>query len=169
MRSASALFLSLLLLWVLLAQLNHALAPWHVYLFAGGLYVTQAALEMPLGPGFAAVVGAGLVCDANSPVPFGTHTLMFAAAYAILFRLRDRLPHDEVAGEIAIVLIANFVLFFGLTSVELPHVARAAAPRLVADLLFSQLFVILITPWFFALQQRTLIWASAIPAPGFRA
>jgi hypothetical protein len=168
-RSASALFLTLLVLWLLLAQVNHSLAPWHVYLFAGGLFVTLAALELPLRPGFAAILAAGMVCDANAPVPFGTHTLMFAVTYAVLFRLRDRLPHEELVGRVAIVLIANFALFFGLTLLRLRPVPAGAWPRLVSDLLLSQVFVGLIAPWYFSLQQRALALAADRSTASFRA
>lgn len=168
-RSALALFLTLFLLWILLAQVNHSLAPWHVYLFAGGLYVTQAALVMALRPGFAAILAAGMVCDANTPVPFGTHTLMFAVTYAVLYRLRDRLPHEELVGQIAIVLIANFALFFGLTFLRLRPVPRFAWPRLVSDLLLSQLFIGLVAPWYFSLQQRALALAADRSAESYRA
>jgi rod shape-determining protein MreD len=168
-RSAFATFLTLLLLWAVLAQLNHSLAPWHITLFAAGLYVTQAALFLRLRPGLAAVFAAGLVCDANSPVGFGTHALLFACAYSVIHRLGDRLPHDEMLGRIAIALIVNFALFFLLTFLELRPVPAAAWPRLAADLLISQVFLGLIAPWFFALQRQALVLAAAVPAPAFRA
>jgi hypothetical protein len=38
------IFLSTLLLWAMTAQLNHALAPWRLYVFVGALAVTLPAL-----------------------------------------------------------------------------------------------------------------------------
>ena len=47
MRGAVALFLTLYLLRALVAEANNALSGLHVWLFAGGLFVTYAALAMP--------------------------------------------------------------------------------------------------------------------------
>ena len=70
MLAGFALFLTLLFLQGLAAAANQALAPLHVYLFAGGLFVGTAAFLLPFGRGFAAVFAAGLACDANAGVPF---------------------------------------------------------------------------------------------------
>jgi hypothetical protein len=165
MRRALVIFLTSLVLWTLVAELNHTLAGWHVDLFVGGLFVTYAALALPLGAGLAAVLGAGLLCDANAAVPIGTHTLLFAAVHAVLFHLRDRLPHDAMAGRVAIALLANFALFLLLSFLEMgrqPDPTRAW-PRLGADLICSQLFLSVIGPWFFALQGRALRLARTEP------
>jgi len=81
MRRCLATFATLVLLWVVVAELNHGLSRFHVFLFAGGLFVAYAALALPWAAGLAAVLAAGMVCDANAAVPFGTHTILFAAAH----------------------------------------------------------------------------------------
>ena len=43
MRRALVLFATLLLLWALLAELNLALSPLHVWVFAGGLHPSSTA------------------------------------------------------------------------------------------------------------------------------
>jgi rod shape-determining protein MreD len=158
MRRAAVLFLTLALLWTVVAQANGALAPAHVYLFVGGLYVTFAALVLPGGPGLAAVFLAGLMCDANAPVRFGTHALLFAAAHAVLVRLRDRLPHEHTAGRVVVALLANLGLFVALSLLRIGRLPDPAAAwaRLGADLVASQLFLALVAPWLFALQTRAL-------------
>ena len=47
MRASLAFFLTLLFLQALAAWANQALAPLHVYLFAGGLFVGTAAFLLP--------------------------------------------------------------------------------------------------------------------------
>jgi len=150
------IFATLLLLWVLVAQVNHYLAVWRVYLFVGGLYVTYAALQLPLRSGLAATLLGGLLCDANSPVPPGTHTLLFAAAHAVLFHVRDRVPRDETVTRVILALLANLALFlvFSFLLIGLSPVPAAIWPRLIFDLACSQVFLALIAPWFFALQGR---------------
>ncbi len=162
MRRTFVTFLTLLLLWVVVAQTNHILAGTHVFLFVGGLFVTYAALQLPLRDGFAAVLLAGLLCDANVPVPFGLHTLLFAAAYAVISNLRDHLPREETVARVIVALLANLALFLVFSFVLIGRTPAPAAvwPRLIFDLVCSQIFLALVAPWFFALQARALVLAQ---------
>jgi len=161
MRRTLATFLILMLLWVVVGQLNHKLAGTHVYLFVGGLYVTYAALQLSLRDGLVAVLLAGLLCDANVPVPFGLHTLLFASAYAVISNLRDHVPRDETVARVIVALLTNLALFLVVSFALIGRGPAPAAvwPRLIFDLLCSQVFLALIAPWFFALQARTLVLA----------
>ncbi len=161
MRRTLVTFLTLLILWVIVAQVNHALSGAHVYLFVGGLFITYAALQEPIRAGLAAVLLAGLLCDSNTPVPLGVHTLLFAAAWAIVFNIRDHLPKDETIARILVALLVNLALFL---VISFALVGRGPAPgtvwpRLICDLVCSQVFLAIVAPWFFALQARTLILA----------
>jgi cell shape-determining protein MreD len=125
----------------------------------------MASFLLAFGPGFAAVFAAGLACDANAGVPFGTHALLFALVHCILFHFRDRLPHDTPAGRVLICLACNMALFIALT---LQRAYRAPAPagegyRVVWDFLFSQIAVAVAGPWFYHLQRRALALARAEP------
>ena len=161
MRRTLVTFLTLLLLWALVAQVNHALSALHVYLFVGALFVAYAALTLPLRDGLATSVLGGLLCDATAPVAFGTHLLLFAAAHAVIFHLRDRLPRDDTIARVVVVLLANLALFLLLSFTQIGHAPApgAAWPRLIADLVCSQIFLALVAPWFFALQFRALVLA----------
>ena len=159
MRRAFVMFITLVLLWTIVAQINQLLAGAHVYLFVGGLYVAYAALALPSGPGLAAVLLGGLLCDANAPVPFGLHALLFGAAHSVLFKLRDRLPHEDTAGRVAIALLANLGLLLLLSLFEIGRLPNPAATwaRLGADLVAYQVFLAVAAPWFFSLQERALL------------
>src|SRR5436190_19039604 len=111
MRRTFTLFGTLILLWALVAELNHSLSGLRVYLFAGALYVVFAALTQPWRSGLAAAILGGLMCDANSVVVFGTHALLFAVAHLMVFQIRDRVPRDDNVSAIFVVLIANLALF----------------------------------------------------------
>jgi rod shape-determining protein MreD len=165
MRRFLATFATLVLLWAFVSQLNHELAPLHVFLFVDGLFVAYAALVLPWGTGFAAVLAAGMVCDANAAAPFGLQVVLFAAAHAVLFHLRDRLPRDEMVGRVAIALLTNFALLLALSFLQIDRGPFAAARwiRLGSDLVCSQLFLALVAPWFFALQEKALVLARAEP------
>lgn len=163
MRHTLATFLTLLLLWVLIAQANHALSGLRVYLFVGGLYVTYAALMLPPRAGLATSLLGGLLCDATTPVAFGTHLLLFAVAFAVVSHLRDRLPREDTIARVLVALLTNLGLFliFSFTQIGRSPSPAVAWPRLIADLLCSQVCLAIIAPWFFALQHRVLLLARA--------
>lgn len=175
MLRAAVIFLTLLLLWLLLAEVNHYLTPLHVYIFAGGLFVTFAALRLPLRAGFLAVLLGGLLCDANMPITSGlgaftfglahAHTVLFAIAFAAIYRARDRMARDETTVRVLVAVFANLALFLGLSIMRLTATPLPAAAwgRLLADLACSELVVALVAPWFFSLQGAALALARTEP------
>lgn len=166
MRRALFLFVTLVLLWTIVTQLNHALAPWHIYLWLGGLFVGFSALTLPLRSGLAASFFGGLLCDATSGAGLGTHALLFASAHAVLFNLRDRLPREDTTGRVVITLITNLALFLVFSFLQISALPSPgdAWPRLICDLLCSQVLLTLIAPWFFALQACALQLADPTAA-----
>ena len=62
---------------------------------------------------------------------------------------------------VVVALLANLGIFLALSLLLLGrHPAPAAAwTRLLADLIFSQIFLALLAPWFFALQREALLLA----------
>ena len=152
------LSLAALLLVTLLAQLNHTLGPWQLHVWCGGLFVAFAALRLDFRTGAAAVFIGGLLLDAGSPVTFGTHALLFLAAHAVIFNVRARVPRDETIVGVIAALLANLGLFLALSflRVDLGPDSGEAWMRDFSDLLVSQLVLVLIAPWFFAMQTRLL-------------
>jgi rod shape-determining protein MreD len=166
MRLSVALLFTLYLLRALVAEVNNALSGMHVWLFTGGLFVAYSALMAPFAQGFLVTIVAGLLCDSVTPVPFGTHACLFALAHAIVYNARERLQRDEVTVRIIVALLINLGLFLALTFVRIrvAHGGAAAWPRMLSDLVWSEIAIALITPWFFALQLRTLELARAHPS-----
>lgn len=165
LRAVVSLLVSLVL-WIFVVEANHTLGGWHVYLFLGALFVTPAALSFSLRDGLLAAIPAGLLFDATTPVPFGLHALLFALTLATLHRLRDRLPHEDAAAQVAIALIANLALFLVFSFTQLSRLPEpgAAWPRLIVDLVCSQLVLAAIGPWFFALHARACALARVARA-----
>lgn len=155
LRRFAVQFATLVLLWTIVAQLNHALAPWRLYLWIGGLFITYGALNLPLRCGLLASFFAGLQCDAASGLTLGWHGFLFAAGHAALFHLRDRLPREEVVGRVVIALLLNLALFLLFSFAQIARTSDIGGswPRLICDLLSSQIFLVLVAPWFFALQE----------------
>jgi cell shape-determining protein MreD len=165
MRAAGVLFLTLYLLCALVAEANSAISPLHVWLFAGGLFVAYSALALPFRAGFAASLLGGLLCDAMSPVPFGTHAALFGTAHVVVYNLRERLQRDDTIVRVTVALLVNLALYLALSFGEIRHVPAAATvwPRLLSDLVWSELAVAAAAPWFFALQAASLDFARANP------
>lgn len=162
MRRALVLLATLLLLSVLIGQINHALSGLRIYLFVGALYVTHAALFQTPRMGLIMALLGGLICDATAPILFGTHAVLFGLAHAVISRLRDRIPRDDAISLIIVTLLANLALFlaFSFTQVHRSPSPNSVWPRLIFDLVCSQVFLTLITPWFLALQSRALVLAG---------
>ena len=166
-RSWLIVFGTTFLLWALVGQLNFYLAPYGAFLSVGGLLVTFAALRLNLRHGLTATILIALAVDAVEPVPqlgshllYGPHVLLFTAAHVLVFHLRRRFPRDETLFGLVTALLTNLGLFLGLAFIYLElggHPAASAAwLRLFADLGWSQLFILIVAPWFLALQQRAL-------------
>jgi len=165
MRGTLALFLTLYLLRALVAEVNSALSGFHVWLFAGGLFVVYAALAMPFRSGFAAAILGGLLCDCVDPVGFGTQAVLFGVAHSVVFNLRERMRREETPVRVAVALLVNLGLFLVITALRMRVVHLGAVlPRLLSDLFWSEAALLLAAPWFFALQSRTLELARANPS-----
>jgi len=166
-RRVLVLFLLQLLLRALVAEANHLLAPMHVYLFLGAVFLLYGTLALPFREGLLLATLGGLLHDAFAPVTFGTHAVLFAFAHVLLFRLRDRVPRDDTLGRVVIALLTNLTLYLIFSFVQIGGSAFAGSlwPRLIADLLWSQLALALVTPWFVGLQARALVLARAEPQP----
>jgi rod shape-determining protein MreD len=164
MRVPLVLFLTLYLLRTVVAEANTALSGMHIWLFAGGLFVTYSALMVPFRQGFVVSVLGGLLCDSVTPVPFGTHAALFGTAHAAVYNLRERLQRDETAVRVAVVLLVNMALFIALSFARIRHVPAGATiwPRILSDFAWSQAAVALAAPWFFAFQVRSLELTRAI-------
>jgi len=146
------------ILWAIVAQLDHYLATWDVSVFAGGLCVAFASLRLPPREGYRALLLTGLWFDAASPVPFGLHALLFLFAHAVINSFRTRLARDDTLVGLLVAAIANLGLIVALTG-GLLHRNPALWelwPRLSVDSLISFCAVILIGPWYFAMQEKLL-------------
>lgn len=168
---------NLLLLWLIGLANHHLASAWFplaehfsAHLYFGGLFTTFAALRLDPRNGWIATVLTGLLADAQTPAPFGTSVILLALVYAALLYGRQRFPRDEPLFGTVVALFSNLFLFLALSFVLVgsnPSPARAWL-RLFTDLILSQLFIALITPWFLALQGRSFDLLRLHPETGRR-
>lgn len=163
-------FAANLLLWWLVGLLNDLLAPSAVHVYVGGLFVVYSALRLDRKHGLIAVVLTGLLVDAAQPLPYGTSMLLFGLVHATLLYGRQRFPREGAIFGIVIALFANLFLVIALSFLLVGANPRPGAAwlRIFVDLLASQFALLLITPWFLALQDRAMELVSIHPETGRR-
>jgi rod shape-determining protein MreD len=171
MQRTLVFFLTQFLLWVLVSQVNHELTPWGISLFMGGLFVGFSALHFERREAVIGAFAAGFLHDVGTPLPFGTHAIVFSAAVIFLHHVRHRLNRHEGLIIVMVILIANLGLFLAVSAVAvrlLPD-AGGLTSRVFSDLIASQLTLALVAPWFLALQAKALeiagVAAPAEPGP----
>lgn len=154
-------FSALLLMWLGM-QANQFITHLGVGLWLGGLVVAFPAMRADFREGLVFTFLAGLCFDALAPVPFGLHAALFAALHTVLFHLRQRLPSRELLVGVAAALFANLVFMFVLGIVFMGRWPDAMAgwSRWGVDLVFSQLAVVLVAPWYFSFQLHLLEFFS---------
>ncbi len=168
---------NLLLIW-LTALANHYLSRFSflwidyctVHLYVGGLFVTFAALRLDVRSGVITTVATGLAVDAQTSAPFGTSVVLFGLVHAALLYGRKRFPREESIFAVVVALLSNLFLFIVLSFIFVSHNPRPghAWLRLFMDLIASQVFLALVTPWFMALQEQVFAKVELHPETGRR-
>lgn len=163
MRAAATLFVCVYVLRALVAQMNSALSGVHIWLFVDGLFLVYASLMARFWQGFAVAAVAGMVCDALTPVTFGTHTVLFTAAHGFVYNVRERVQREDTVVRIGVALAVNLGLFVALSllRVRAQPLTASVWPRMLSDLLLSEGLIAVIGAWFFALQERALALVRA--------
>ncbi len=161
-------FAANLLLWWLLGMVNDLCAGLAVHLYLGGLFIVYAALRLDRKHGLIATVLTGLLIDAAEPVPFGTSVVLFGLIHATLLYGRQQFPREGAIFGGVVALLANLFLFIALSFLLVGDNPRPGQAwlRVFVDLLASQLFILLIAPWFLALQDRAMALAQIHPETG---
>jgi cell shape-determining protein MreD len=157
-RATFILLVGCVVLWTVVCQINHYLTTLHVSVFVGGLLVTFSALRVGFREGWWCSILIGLLIDSSAAVYFGFHAMTFAVVHTVIFNLRGRFPREETVFGVIVALLANVGLFIAIT-IALIH--RTPTPltmltRLLVDLLASELLILVLSPWFFALMEHSL-------------
>jgi len=157
-RATFILFACCVLLWTCVGQINHYLTPVHMSVFVGGLLVAFSALRVGFREGWWCSILIGLFVDSSAAVYFGFHALIFAIVHVIIYNFRGRFPREETFFGVIVAIFTNLALFI-VISAGLIHRSPTpldTLPRLLVDLLASEILVFVAGPWFFSLQERSL-------------
>lgn len=156
------------LLWWLIGLANHYTADLAIHFYLGGLLVAYAALRLDPKQGMFVMIFTGLMVDAMEPVPFGSSLVLFMLVHAVVIYGRQRFPREGAVFGTVLALLANLFLFIALSFLLVGANPRPANAwlRIFADLFFSQGAILLITPWFIALQDRAMELMQIHPETG---
>ena len=167
-----------LLLWWMVGTANHYLSRFSflwmdycsIHLYIGGLFVIYSALRLAPNQGWIAVILTGLMMDSLEPVPFGSNMILLGVVYATLLYGRRRFPREGSIFGIVVALFANLFLIIALSFLLVGASPRPGEIwlRIFFDLVASQFLILLITPWFLALQERSMEMARIHPETGRR-
>jgi hypothetical protein len=165
-----------LLLWWLLGLANDTLGSFSflwmdhvsIHLYLGGLFVTYSALRLNPRSGFTAMILTGLLVDSVEPVPFGTSVVLFSLVHATVLYGRHRFPREGAVFAVVVALLANLFLIIALSFLLVGAGPRPAMAwlRIFSDLIFSQITMIFVAPWFIALQDQAMELAEIHPETG---
>jgi rod shape-determining protein MreD len=171
-------YLANLLLWWLAGLANNYLGKFSflwidyvtLHLYVGGLFVVYAALRLDRTNGLVAIILTALTIDAAEPVPYGTSLVLLGLVHATLLYGRQRFPREGAIFGIVVALLVNLFLFIALSFLLVGANPRPGEAWLsiFVDLLASQAVLVLITPWFLALQDRAMQLAQIHPETGRR-
>jgi rod shape-determining protein MreD len=163
-------FLANALLWWLVSLANNYLPPSSIHFYVGGLFVVYSALRLDHRHGLVAVLLTGLLVDAIEPIPYGTSMLLLGLVHATLVYGRRRFPREGALFGIVVALFANLFLVIALSFLLVGASPRPGSAwlRIFMDLLVSQVLLVVITPWFLALQDRAMELVSIHPETGRR-
>lgn len=172
-------FLANLLLCWLTGLANHYLSRFSlpgipyisIHLYLGGLFVVYSALRLDPKHGVVAMILTGLMFDSLEPVPYGTHVVLLGLVHATLLYGRRRFPREGGIFGIVLAQLCNLFLYIALSVllVGANPVPAQAWLRIFFDLLASQIVILLVAPWFIALQEQTMRFAQIHPETGRRA
>ena len=134
------------------------------------LLVVYAALQLDARQGLIAIVLTGLMCDAAEPVPFGTSLVLLGLVHATLLYGRRQFPREGAVFGIVVALFGNLFLFIVRSFLLVGANPRPGEAwlRIFVDLIASQVVILLVAPWFLALQARAMELARIHPETGRR-
>lgn len=148
------------LLWVLLTWVNQFFAVWSIALYLPAAFVLFTALHGNNRVAFATALVTGLFIDAQSPLPYFSHTFILVVCTTALMALRQRIRTNSTPQATAIGVATNtlafcvltlLVLYFSPLVLDLPSFLR-----IVTDLVLSQLAFLAVSPWFLEFQKSLL-------------
>jgi cell shape-determining protein MreD len=146
-----------LILW-LIHTVNYSLSLYQLTLMAPGLFLVFPSLNLKPVAAFLCGILSGLLLDATFPVPFGLFAILFALGTGLALQIRKRLHRERNAHALALTHGLNVGLVLLLALLLAPDSLFSATYwlRVLMDLGFSHLVLLLVTPWFFNLQLQTL-------------
>lgn len=138
--------------------INDSLASITINLFPYALFIFIPNILVSFTTGLISVFISGLILDASSSLPLGTTAILLTIIYTIYSCFTQRFKTYSAWHNTLILLSANAIIFAFL-SVFIDPVNYSSSyfwGSIIINLLFSQIMILCITPWFLSLQYGLL-------------
>lgn len=159
---AIALFGANLLLYGLVQGLNNALTPLGLSIYIGGLFIAFPALVLPPLGALIVILLSVFLMDAPLIIPFGSSAPLFTFGFYLTTLAEQRIHYSLKTLTMGIAFTLNLGLFLciSLIAPETSFRNPQQLQTLAINLVLSQAFLLIITPWFLSFQQLLLRWAN---------
>lgn len=142
----------------LMQLINDALGPYTIHLCPFALFIFIPLVTLPFAAGLASVIATGLILDASIMLVPGTTTIILAVVYTACFWFRGQFKtysawHNMLILQSGNAIIVAFLSVFINTS---NHISAYYWISIVINLVFSQILLLFISPWFLTLQNSLL-------------
>lgn len=152
------LFLGNCILIFVIQLMNDTFASMTLNLYPYALCIFTPILLVSYTTGLISVFITGLILDSTTTLSFGTTSILFSIVYTAYSYFSQQYKTYKAWHYVCILLSANAIififlsLFIDLNNYSSPHFWVS----ILLNLLFSQLLLLFITPWFLSLQCRLI-------------
>lgn len=142
----------------LMQLINNSLAPYTIHFSPLALFVFTPLIFLPFTPGLISVISTGLILDASIMLPPGTITITLVVVYTLCFWFRGQFKTYSTQHNILILQSANAIIlaFLSVSISASNHSSTYYWISIVLNLIFSQILLLFLAPWFLTLQSSLL-------------
>lgn len=146
----------------LIQLINSTLASFTINIYISALFIFIPILSVSYTTGLVTVFLTGLLLDASATIPFGTTAFLLSCAYTAYFSFCDRYKPSSDWHNMLLLQSANAITFSFLSvTVDSGNYSNPYFwISLLINLLFSQILLLFITPWFLSLQYSLQLFLT---------
>lgn len=152
----------------LMQLINNALSPHTLHFCPFALFIFTPLIVLPWTAGLISIITTGLILDSSTMLLPGTTTIILVVVYTMCFWFRAQFKTYSAYHNILILQSANAIILAFLSVFINPsnHTSFHYWISILFNLIFSQILLLFIAPWFLALQNSLLsLFHSKLKAP----
>lgn len=145
-------------LFLIIHQLNKILSSAHIHLALDGLYLIFPTLYLRLYSGLIVTFASGLFVYAG--LPFSVEgCILYSSIFLLMAYYRQNIDRSNILQITFLAFLLNGIVFFAISLWQIPLANPGSYwQRLLVDLLFSQLVIVLVAAFLVEIQKRVLLY-----------